>query len=280
MGFSPTIVYVAGYGRSGSTVLDIVLGNQPRFFSAGELTQIYRDYDDPSRLCSCGHRYPDCEVWSKLKGELAHRSISLEGAEKTIRAIENREGWWAIRKDDRSDLSATEIASYREVAEATLSCIDSRSVSYLVDSSKSAADAVWRPMALRKWAMLEVRIIHLQRSLKATLRSIAAKSNWQAEGFGSPKNYRIARGVVGWVVANRLARQLKNTMGAESYLFLKYEDLLKHPRAGFESIGKLLGTDLSPLINRIERGDAFPVGHNVGGNRVRLKKEIQFGRTT
>ena len=41
---SPTIIYIAGYGRSGSTVLDIMLGDHPRIFSGGELTYLFDDY--------------------------------------------------------------------------------------------------------------------------------------------------------------------------------------------------------------------------------------------
>ena len=34
------IIYILGSGRSGTTLLDILLGNEPSFFSAGELNRI------------------------------------------------------------------------------------------------------------------------------------------------------------------------------------------------------------------------------------------------
>ena len=38
---SPTVLYIAGYGRSGSTVLDMLLGTHPRIIGGGELTHLF-----------------------------------------------------------------------------------------------------------------------------------------------------------------------------------------------------------------------------------------------
>jgi hypothetical protein len=38
-----TVLYIAGDGHSGSTLLDIIIGSSPNIFSAGELTLITRN---------------------------------------------------------------------------------------------------------------------------------------------------------------------------------------------------------------------------------------------
>lgn len=63
---SRRVIFVCGSARSGSTLVDLVLGNDPRGFSLGEVASWYR----PTRThhfdikCGCGV-YP-CPVWEKL----------------------------------------------------------------------------------------------------------------------------------------------------------------------------------------------------------------------
>jgi hypothetical protein len=40
---SPKVVFIGGYGRSGSTLLDRVLGSIEGLVSAGELSHLWRD---------------------------------------------------------------------------------------------------------------------------------------------------------------------------------------------------------------------------------------------
>ncbi len=60
------VIFVCGSARSGSTLVDLVLGNDPRGFSLGEVASWFR----PTRThhfdikCGCGV-YP-CPVWSEL----------------------------------------------------------------------------------------------------------------------------------------------------------------------------------------------------------------------
>src|SRR6266542_1121845 len=37
----PTVLFIGGYSRSGSTLLDLLLGQLPGFFSSGELAYIW-----------------------------------------------------------------------------------------------------------------------------------------------------------------------------------------------------------------------------------------------
>ena len=56
------VLYIAGNGHSGSTLLDIVIGSNPSIFSAGELGFITR----PSiweEFCSCGTKISECTLW-------------------------------------------------------------------------------------------------------------------------------------------------------------------------------------------------------------------------
>src|SRR3546814_13178933 len=57
---------VAGYGRSGTTLLDIALGEQPAIMGAGEVTTLARHVWDRGEYCACGARVRDCPQWNAI----------------------------------------------------------------------------------------------------------------------------------------------------------------------------------------------------------------------
>ena len=52
------ILYIAGCDRSGSTVLDQILGQIPGWFTVGELADFWDR--GPLQLCGCGSVLKDC----------------------------------------------------------------------------------------------------------------------------------------------------------------------------------------------------------------------------
>ena len=56
------ILYVGGTGRTGSTVLDRMLGNVPGVVAAGEVTWLWFALRAGGR-CACGERHAQCPVW-------------------------------------------------------------------------------------------------------------------------------------------------------------------------------------------------------------------------
>ena len=58
--------YIAGYGRSGSTLFDIVLGEHPQIFGAGELANLSRRVWTDNEYCSCGAVVRECPFWTEV----------------------------------------------------------------------------------------------------------------------------------------------------------------------------------------------------------------------
>ena len=65
-------LYIMGRGHSGSTILDILLGNSTRIESVGELLSGLSRADH--QMCSCGVMVPDCAT---------RASVASSGAPKT-----------------------------------------------------------------------------------------------------------------------------------------------------------------------------------------------------
>ena len=60
------VIYIAGAGRSGSTLLDITLGNMDDCFSLGELIFFVENGILKNEYCSCGSKVLDCSFWRTI----------------------------------------------------------------------------------------------------------------------------------------------------------------------------------------------------------------------
>ena len=64
------VLYLAGSGRSGSTLLTTILGQLAGFFAAGELRYLWQRGVLENRPCGCGLPVNDCPFWSAVRREL------------------------------------------------------------------------------------------------------------------------------------------------------------------------------------------------------------------
>ena len=62
----PTVVYIAGSGRSGSTLVERVLGEIPSMTNVGELMDLARRSAPENERCGCGLAFGDCPFWTKV----------------------------------------------------------------------------------------------------------------------------------------------------------------------------------------------------------------------
>ncbi|MCS4133933.1 sulfotransferase [Salinibacter ruber] len=269
-----SILYIAGYGRSGSTVLDVLLSGHPRVASVGELVFLGNDWQDEDRKCACGEPYENCLFWEGLfkdEGE-------VDSLEQIVRDVEHRHVLPKLLLGAHSEEKKRE---YRRRTRRLFEYISQQGrADLVVDSSKSARQAAGRFWALKNIAGLDVRVLHLVRDGRAALRSVVEKgSNWALEGHIEEKRWLGARTTMGWVLANAIAWGLGRSLGNDLYHRVKFEDLLRAPEETLREIGGFVGVGLEPVIQRVARDEVFEVGHNVGGNRIRHKQQIHLRKT-
>ena len=60
------ILNIAGYGRSGSTLVDITIGNHSDYQSLGELTNFINHSILNKEYCSCVVPVDECKFWSNI----------------------------------------------------------------------------------------------------------------------------------------------------------------------------------------------------------------------
>jgi hypothetical protein len=285
------VVYILGYGRSGSTILDIVLGSDPTIQSVGELDLLSREWED--RSCSCGLSYDACAFWSRVRfhTEKAIGPQAVETREQALRCVETLRAYPLLLMHR---IPSCRAQAYRELLRAELAAIAHVSGKpTILDSSKSAREAAGRALAIRRIAGVPVKMIHLVRDGRAVLWSVKRGDNVRlgdgcsedAAAFSCP----ALRAVGGWVLANAIALLTALVSERGTVLRVRYEDFVRDPRRELIRIGEFLGRDLTAIADRIERGETFAAGHNTGGNRagkagpLRLREdrewETRLGRT-
>jgi hypothetical protein len=215
------LVYVAGVGRSGSTLLARLLGELEGFCNAGEAARTFfgpaaRARDLP---CSCGERPFRCVFWKDIVA-------SLDGGARVAAAslLRLRHLAWVMSPVKPPTLRK-KLDEHLFALQALYSDIASRSgCRVVVDSSKSPVIA----FLLSQVPTIELSVVHLVRDPRAIISSRAR-----------PKEYlralSPARVVPLWWVLNLASEMLRWV--ASSYRLIRYEDLLEEPRERLEMIG-------------------------------------------
>lgn len=230
------ILYIAGYGRSGSSVLSRMLGYADGFVSVGEFWRVRGEVRDGG-MCSCGSRIADCRFWS---GVIPKIEVDKESSELDI-----------MRK-----------------------LLDMPSTNAVIDSTKTAYSNCITP-AIYYVNGFDVRIIHLTRSFSKVLESAKKGRNRDLEnGVVRRRAFETIRTLAGWLFAN-CAAATYGIFLPRRYLRVRYEELVGDPLSVFIKIGDFLEVDLRSVGGYFESGGSFPNGHELAGNRtLRSKRAI------
>ena len=79
------IIYIAGYGRSGSTVLNYKLSKYLSALSIGEIANVNREYYlDVNSKCSCKKKYNSCKL---IKSFIYNRAIQAKTDNLTAKVL-------------------------------------------------------------------------------------------------------------------------------------------------------------------------------------------------
>ncbi len=272
------IVYLLGMARSGSTVLDIALGNHPEMLAVGELENLPGAGWSKGELCACGSPGDRCAFWSEVRrawnARLGRDDVAgyLALQERFTRPRRFHPVPAHLRREAHAPSEA-----FRSFADGTralyeaIADISGRRI--IVDSSKYPP----RAYALALIRGLDVRFVHLVRDGRAVAWSLA-KAYRKDVAAGIPTDMAPISTLWSsrsWLSINRACEDVLRESGAPS-LRLRYEDFVQTPRAMLVGIGTLLDLDLSALGDRLERGAVLDAGHVIAGNRVRLEGPVRL----
>jgi len=262
-------VYIAGYGRSGSTLLDMLLDSVPHAFGSGELARIFDQWQQ-NGVCSCQRPIQSCTFWRPVmhRYKLQMSDIPLEEAQRVTRKVE---GMSNLGRLLTKRYSSDEI-TYKRVWLAMLKSIHELSGSNLmVDSSKSTRATVGRPLALSELCGSNLSVIHLVRDPRAIMWSTLRGSNRLLEKqVDATIRGGELRAMLSWTFTNIIV-QLLQKIRFKNVIRVRYEDMVSNTQEVMERVGEFLHTDTSGVVNAAGDVD-LQSGHGIAGNRLRRGK--------
>jgi hypothetical protein len=264
-------IYIMGRGHSGSTVLDAMLGNAPGIESVGELVSGMGRYEAP---CSCGAAMKDCEFWSAVRSNFERNSgASWEEAARLSTEHAHIKNWLVTRI--YSENRYTRLSEVTRSLHNAISEVSGKE--HVLDSSKE----VTRGLFLLRFYR-DAKVIHLVRHPEGVMASHYARLRKGHPFKFLRRKYRarwllpfLAFSSVLWLVGNSFA-ELSSIGYRRKVMRLRYEDLCANLPEALGRLDSFLEVDLTTLIRDLDRGDELEIGHNIGGNHMRMGGRFRF----
>ena len=226
----PTVVFIAGSGRSGSTLVERMLGEIPGFVNVGELIDLFRRVHAGDELCGCGERFSQCAFWREV-GDRAFGGWTPE----VVREIADLQSQVARQRHIPHLLSPVQRATFREardryqVSYRMLYQAIARTVGarVIVDASKWPAQA----LALSR-SPIDLRVIHVVRDLRGVAWSMNKRDLVRPHATGA-REVMFHQGFAGaggrWVVAQSEVDAVR--LSGTPTSLLRYEELVTGARS-------------------------------------------------
>ncbi len=265
------VLYIGGWGRSGSTLLAHVLAEVPGFVSVGELRYVWQAGPEGNELCGCGLEFDECPFWTAVGEEafggwqnidvqevldlesavLRHRNVPLLLMGRLAR--EHR------RKVERyADLTASLYRAIQKVSGAEV----------VVDSTKNPPYAYFLRAA--QASGLRLRVLHLVRDSRGAAHSWAKRMARPeiTNGDAFFQEFSPLRAGVRWMECNLAFEVLRRlrvpTVG------MRYESLAADPRGELERMFGEMGEAGRHDLSRVGGSVEVSGQHSVRGNPMRF----------
>jgi hypothetical protein len=268
------VVYLAGLGRSGSTLLERLLGEMPGACPAGEVVHLWlRGIRDGER-CGCGQPFLACPFWEAVGQEAFGGWAQVDVDRITrLRAQVDRSRFLpqlaspALRR--RLQPALDEYVRYYQRLYAAVGQVSGAPV--VIDSSKHASLA----FCLRSSPGLDLRVIHMVRDPRAVAYSWSKIVDRPEGASGSQMStYTPASAALRWNLQNS-ALQLLSQLGTPT-LRVRYEDFTAAPAATLGRIATFAGLPEGPEFSFLDTDGPgrwwadLEATHTASGNPMRF----------
>lgn len=264
------IVYILGFGRSGTTLADILVGNIEGYFSCGELNFFALNGIKENEFCSCGNRISDCSFWSSVAAEWnIERKMDLETYIKYFHSyLRNKRFFHFLFRLVFPDRYFRRFLDDTRLLYKIIWKLNGQNI--IVDSSKSP----YRLLLLRRLGF-SIKVVHMIRGIRGVLystgKALEKNPQYGVETEITPRsNLHV---ILTWVFANLLS--VIFSIGLKRVV-VRFETLLKNPLNVMKSIVTVPPEQEAVFLNL---GPFLP-GHVVAGGRMRMQKEVWINPST
>ncbi|WP_199747625.1 sulfotransferase [Actinomadura sp. WAC 06369] len=274
------VLFIGALGRSGTTLIERLLGELPGTVSLGEVVHLWERGVGAGEQCGCGVPFPECPFWGKV-GELAFGGwdafdlaefrAAKDPVDRTrhIPALSRGGGADAVPDDLRGPLAAY-VRYYERLYDAVRRVSGAR---LLIDSSKHASLA----FCLRSAAAggrLDLRVAHVLRDSRGVAQSWSKEIRRPEATEASPEQYMARwsphKVAMHWNAANG-AFALLGRRGVPVRT-VRYEEFLADPRGTLRAIAEFAGLPVSDGDLAFLEDDhaTLSANHTASGNPMRF----------
>jgi Sulfotransferase family len=268
-GVSPKVLYVGGFGRSGSTLVGRVLGEAPSAVCVGETRYLCTRGILENVQCGCGQPFHSCAFWRAVGEEgfggwdevNTERLVEADSATIRLRALplhqvpSLRSGFAAAIEEYTSWLTTLYAAIARVSGGKTI-----------VETSKNPNFA----SLLTRMRNTDLRIIHLVRDSRAVAYSWT-RNKPMPSPIGDQElmpRFNPGRTAMRWLTSNVAFPVL--AAGRSPYIRLRYDDFVTDPRMALQKLSRFAGTSLCPPDSALTENSVKLGDHHIfSGNPMR-----------
>jgi hypothetical protein len=284
------VAYIGGAGRSGSTVLALLLGEIPGFLPVGGVNNLWERGLQENYLCGCGSHFRNCAFWEAVGDEAFGGWDAVDVAhilKLKVSVTRYRHSPWhlAPRLRPSFQIRLLEYSDYLARVYRAIKTVSGCTV--VVDNSHDIMPALLLP----RMSNIRGQVLHLVRDSRGVAFSLS-KRVLRPEATMSPTymaRYNPFQASGEWVLANLPYHAVPASVLPR--LRVHYESLAASPAAVITRIAEFLGSDPSPAdVSHFEGGSvAISDNHMVSGNphrvgrklvEIRLDDEWQTGMNT
>jgi hypothetical protein len=259
------VLYFAGTGRSGTTVINSLLGQLPGCFAAGELRYLWQRGVEQDHTCGCGRPFSECPVWTAVMKRVRDAGAVLDepaiGRRLLSRLRIKRLPLVLVRRAlgrppvpfHADDVHIARL--YRAIADETGAHV-------IVDSSKLPPYG----LLLSQLPGIELSVVHVVRDPRATAWSWQRhKQSRDRADAGLMQRQETWKSSLLWLVWNLLATVLWRP-GNPRVCRVRYEEFARSPRATLAPVAALLGASPEDLPFVDDHSIQLAPTHSVAGN--------------
>lgn len=276
------LIYIASDSRSGSTLLDNLLSNQPDVESVGELRNLSNHLRKTGHgvewdwSCTCGKSFRDCQVWTDVRRryeeDTGHPFPAVETRSTTLHRARRFYAYLLFaalipirRLREVLLLRAYRLDSLREIGQCCYQILDAfgraTGSETIIDSSKTPEHLL--ALVLARPKDVELKVIHLIRDGRAVLHSkrICAK-----ELDGGDATFKLVPSTRGWCITNVQLLLSRSLFRPEDWIVVHYEDVCSDTEEVLKSICAHFGIPFDRRMLNLSHDDK----HNIGGSTHRF----------